>query len=79
VATAIYTWWNGTKVVSDEFFSRLPHALEPLLHSGILLASISAVLLNAHFNGLRSEEEAGALAQEAGKQADSPAQRRGSG
>jgi uric acid transporter len=57
-------------VASDKFFSRLPHALEPLLHSGILLASITAVLLNAHFNGLRSEAEASALAQEAGKQAD---------
>jgi NCS2 family nucleobase:cation symporter-2 len=57
-------------VASDKFFSRLPQALEPLLHSGILLASITAVLLNAHFNGLRSEEDASALAQEAGKQAD---------
>jgi NCS2 family nucleobase:cation symporter-2 len=56
--------------VSDKFFARLPHALEPLLHSGILLASISAVLLNAHFNGLRNEEEAGTLAREAGKQPD---------
>jgi NCS2 family nucleobase:cation symporter-2 len=56
-------------VASDKFFSKLPHALEPLLHSGILLASITAVLLNAHFNGLHSEEEASALAQEAGKQA----------
>ncbi|VVE47871.1 nucleobase:cation symporter-2 family protein [Pandoraea fibrosis] len=57
-------------VASDKFFMKLPHALAPFFHSGILLASISAVLLNAHFNGLRSEEEASALAQEAGKQAD---------
>ncbi|GAB3629336.1 purine permease [Pandoraea terrae] len=57
-------------VASDKFFNKLPHALEPLLHSGILLASITAVLLNAHFNGLRSQAEANALAQEAGKQAD---------
>jgi xanthine permease len=57
-------------VESDKFFSKLPHALEPLLHSGILLASITAVLLNAHFNGLCSEQEASALAQEAGKLAD---------
>ncbi len=57
-------------VASDKFFMKLPHAFAPFFHSGILLASISAVLLNAHFNGLRSEEEASALAQEAGKQAD---------
>jgi NCS2 family nucleobase:cation symporter-2 len=57
-------------VVADKFFSQMPHALEPLLHSGILLASITAVLLNVHFNGLRSEEDASADARQAGKHAD---------
>ena len=33
-------------VVAPKFFSQLPHALEPILHSGILLASVSAVVLN---------------------------------
>jgi NCS2 family nucleobase:cation symporter-2 len=48
-------------VVSDRFFSKLPAEPEPLLHSGILLAAVSAVLLNLYFNGPKgaagSEEE----------------------
>jgi uric acid transporter len=40
-------------IVSQQFFGQLPHFLGPLLHSGILLASISAVALNAYFNGAR--------------------------
>ncbi len=45
-------------VVSPKFFAQLPHALSPLLHSGILLASASAVLLNVVFNGVSSTPEA---------------------
>ncbi|MCM2548854.1 nucleobase:cation symporter-2 family protein [Burkholderia glumae] len=45
-------------VVSPHFFAKLPGALAPLLHSGILLASVSAVLLNLVFNGVRSEQQA---------------------
>jgi NCS2 family nucleobase:cation symporter-2 len=45
-------------VVAPTFFSRLPHALEPILHSGILLASVSAVLLNIVFNGVKVECDA---------------------
>jgi uric acid transporter len=41
-------------LVADKFFAQMPKALSPLLHSGILLASIAAVLLNAYFNGVRS-------------------------
>lgn len=37
-------------IVSQQFFGQLPLFLGPLLHSGILLASISAVALNAYFN-----------------------------
>ena len=44
-------------VVSPKFFAQLPHALSPLLHSGILLASASAVLLNVVFNGVSREPE----------------------
>jgi NCS2 family nucleobase:cation symporter-2 len=29
----------------------MPHAIHPLIESGILLASMSAVALNAFFNG----------------------------
>ncbi len=38
--------------VAPTFFSQLPPALEPILHSGILLASVTAVILNVYFNGL---------------------------
>ena len=41
-------------LVSKTFFSQMPHFLEPLLHSGILLASITAVALNVYFNGMRA-------------------------
>ena len=34
------------------FFSNLPHDLQPLMDSGILLCAIAAVILNAFFNGL---------------------------
>src|SRR6201987_4337806 len=45
-------------VVSPQFFSKLPPTLSPLLHSGILLASVSAVVLNLIFNGVKSEKKA---------------------
>jgi uric acid transporter len=45
-------------VVSPHFFQQLPSALSPVLHSGILLASTSAVVLNLIFNGARSEKDA---------------------
>jgi uric acid transporter len=45
-------------IVSGKFFQHMPKALSPLLHSGILLAAISAVILNAYFNGLGSGTEA---------------------
>ncbi|WP_079434374.1 nucleobase:cation symporter-2 family protein [Zoogloea sp. LCSB751] len=38
-------------LVAPTFFQRMPAALGPLLHSGILLATVSAVLLNACLNG----------------------------
>lgn len=38
-------------LVAPTFFHAMPKALGPLLHSGILLAAISAVLLNLFLNG----------------------------
>jgi NCS2 family nucleobase:cation symporter-2 len=38
-------------LVSDKFFQFMPPALSPLLGSGVLLATIAAVLLNAYYNG----------------------------
>ncbi|MCW5738367.1 MAG: purine permease [Enhydrobacter sp.] len=47
-------------VVSDRFFVQMPKPLEPLLNSGILLASISAVTLNVYFNGMRGGADSAA-------------------
>ncbi len=52
-------------VVAPKFFSQLPHALEPILHSGILLASVSTVILNVVFNGVCKERDARCEAREA--------------
>ena len=49
-------------LVSPNFFKQLPHGLHPLLESGILLAAIAAVALNAFFNGVAGRDEARAAA-----------------
>ena len=46
-------------LVADKFFVQMPKAMSPLLHSGILLCSIVAVVLNAFFNKIQSSDEAG--------------------
>lgn len=56
--------------VSERFFAHMPKALSPLLHSGILLASIAAIALNAYFNGMRSGAAAVAEATAAGREAE---------
>lgn len=38
--------------LSQKFFSQFPPALDPLLHSGVLLTVICAVVLNLLFNGI---------------------------
>ncbi|KXU90553.1 purine permease [Paraburkholderia monticola] len=60
-------------VVSPHFFSQLPPALSPLLHSGILLASVSAVVLNLIFNGVKSEKKAKSEIRRAGHDLDKSA------
>ncbi|MGL4860398.1 MAG: nucleobase:cation symporter-2 family protein, partial [Enterobacteriaceae bacterium] len=40
-----------TPIVAKNFFIQWPDAMQPLLHSGILLATICAVSLNLYFNG----------------------------
>nr|WP_253568627.1 solute carrier family 23 protein [Azospirillum lipoferum] len=45
-------------LVSDKFFSQMPAFLSPLLHSGILLGTLTAVALNWYFNGLASADRA---------------------
>jgi NCS2 family nucleobase:cation symporter-2 len=54
-------------LVAPNFKQWMPHALHPLIESGILLASISAVALNLFFNGT-SDNSRDAI--EAAKQAD---------
>ena len=43
-------------VIRPEFFAQLPHWMEPITHSGIAVATISAVLLNLLFNVLGGAE-----------------------
>jgi len=54
-------------LIAPNFKQWMPHGLHPLIESGILLASISAVALNLFFNGARGDDSA-AIA--AAKQAD---------
>jgi xanthine/uracil permease len=45
-------------LVAPNFKQWMPHAIHPLIESGILLASISAVALNLYFNGSRGDTAA---------------------
>ena len=55
---AISVGFGMIPLVAPAFFKQMPHALHPLLESGILLSAISAVALNLFFNGLGSTAEA---------------------
>ena len=48
---AVSVGFGMIPLVAPNFFKQMPHALHPLLESGILLAAISAVGLNLFFNG----------------------------
>ena len=39
------------------FFDQMPHVLGPLLHSGILLSAVTAVILNLVYNGWETADE----------------------
>jgi uracil-xanthine permease len=54
-------------LIAPNFKQWMPHNLHPLIESGILLASISAVVLNLYFNGANGD---GSDAVEAARQAD---------
>ncbi|MCW5649434.1 MAG: purine permease [Ramlibacter sp.] len=49
-------------LVAPQFKQWLPHGLHPLIESGILLASLSAVLLNLYFNGAHGDRAAAVAA-----------------
>jgi xanthine permease len=52
---AISIGFGMIPLVAPAFFSKLPKELEPLLNSGIVLAAVAAVLLNAYYNGAGSQ------------------------
>ncbi len=54
-------------MIAPDFNQWLPHSLHTLIHSGILLAAVAAVLLNWFFNGAphASDEEIAAAAHAA--------------
>jgi NCS2 family nucleobase:cation symporter-2 len=57
---AISLGFGMIPLVAPKFFQYMPKGLAPLLHSGILLTAIAAVLLNLYFNGVKSRAEAAA-------------------
>ena len=52
---AIASGFGMIPLVAPKFFESLPSELGPILHSGILLAALSAVALNLFFNGPHAE------------------------
>ncbi|BDU78776.1 nucleobase:cation symporter-2 family protein [Mesoterricola sediminis] len=55
---AISIGFGMIPLVADKFFQRMPKSMEPLLGSGILLASLTAIVLNLYFNQLKRGDEA---------------------
>jgi NCS2 family nucleobase:cation symporter-2 len=65
---AISIGFGMIPLIAPRYLQWMPHSIHPLIESGILLASISAVLLNLYFNGSKGDSSD---AIEAAKQADS--------
>ena len=59
---AISIGFGMLPLVAPRWMQQMPHALHPLLESGILLAALSAVLLNLFFNGGRALSAGDAVA-----------------
>jgi NCS2 family nucleobase:cation symporter-2 len=55
---AVSVGFGMIPIVAPALFHNLPHEMQPLLESGILLAAVVAVILNMFFNGLGSVESA---------------------
>ena len=66
---AIAVGFGMIPLAAPNFFRNLPHDLQPLLESGILLCALVAVMLNAFFNGIggkaTAEADAAAVASSA--------------
>jgi uric acid transporter len=56
---AVSVGFGMIPLAAPTFFHNLPHELQPLLESGILLSAVVSVILNIFFNGLGSVEAAG--------------------
>jgi NCS2 family nucleobase:cation symporter-2 len=67
---AISIGFGMIPLVAPTFFAKFPKELEPLLNSGIVLAAIAAVLLNAYFNGAGAKTAGHAGAAAAAKASD---------
>lgn len=61
---AISLGFGMIPTIAPKFMIWLPHAIHPLIDSGILLASVAAISLNLLFNGVKSAEEAAKEAAE---------------
>ncbi|QTD47002.1 nucleobase:cation symporter-2 family protein [Ottowia testudinis] len=55
---AISIGFGMIPLVAPRYLQWMPHAIHPLIESGILLASIAAVLLNLYFNGAKGDDQA---------------------
>jgi xanthine permease len=55
---AVSVGFGMIPLVAPAFFHNLPHELQPLLESGILLAAVVSVVLNLFFNGVGITEAA---------------------
>lgn len=53
---AVSVGFGMIPLVAPDFKMWMPHDIHPLIESGILLASVSAVLLNAFFNGTKAND-----------------------
>ena len=54
---AISIGFGMIPLVAPNFKMWLPHAIHPLIDSGILLPAIGAVVLNVFFNGAKGSAE----------------------
>ena len=61
---AISIGFGMLPMVASKYSQHMPKGLDSLLHSGILMAALVAVLLNMYFNGIHSQSEAELTAKE---------------
>jgi len=56
LVVAVSVGFGLIPLIAPNFKQWMPHALHPLIESGILLTSVAAVLLNLFFNGASADE-----------------------